>query len=114
MRILSAQPPKTHLYVTYKSSQIELAECFPAYIASFAHTHHCAQTAQDENSFQLNRIAIDNFSGYTAAMASLRNAHRQLNQSAPAGNSAASLDVSSSFYYYYAHQAMLEVRSSGE
>jgi len=45
-------------------------------------------------------------------MASLQIAHCHPNPGSPAGNSAASKPVSYTFYYSYACQAMLEVRSS--
>jgi hypothetical protein len=47
-------------------------------------------------------------------MASLQNAHCHLNLDSPAGHSGASFPDSYSFYYSYACQAMLEVRSSGD
>jgi hypothetical protein len=62
--------------------------------------------------FQLIRIAIDNFARYTAGMAPTL-AHCHLNSGAPMGTSYAAPFGYSSFYYY-AYQAMLEVRSSGE
>lgn len=47
----------------------------------------------------------------------MRHAHFELNRAPEAATSAAvdaAYDFSFSFYYYYACQAMLEVRSSGE
>ena len=62
---------------------------------------------------QIIRIAIDNCGKYTATMASLCRTHRHLNLTSLAGTVGASCSVYS-FYYYYACQAMLEGRSSGE
>lgn len=67
-----------------------------------------------ENYFHSIRIAIDNWGRYTASMTTMSQALCNANVGSPAMRSGASPSASYVFYYAYAYQAMLEVRSSDE
>jgi len=88
----------------------------PATKCDCAHFHELTRydgnRQQVVTKFQVIRIAIDNSDRYTADMATMH-AHCHLNSGAPMG-SPHSARLAYSFYYYYAYQAMLEGRSSGE